>query len=95
MLSKLARKTLTTGSLLQARQVSSLIETLTAQVPIKQEEMKTLKKEYGAKSLGEVTVEQCIGGGRGVKCMYYETSLLDADEGIRFRGLTIPECQDR
>jgi citrate synthase len=72
-----------------------LIETLTAQVPIKQEEMKTLKKEYGAKSLGEVTVEQCIGGGRGVKCMYYETSLLDADEGIRFRGLTIPECQER
>ena len=44
-------------------------------------------------SLGEVTVDQCIGGARGVKCMLYETSLLDADEGIRFRGYTIPECQ--
>ena len=28
-----------------------------------------------------------------MKSMLYETSLLDADEGIRFRGYTIPECQ--
>jgi citrate synthase len=57
--------------------------------------MKQLKAEFGNKSLGEVTVEQCIGGGRGVKSLYYETSLLDADEGIRFRGLSIPECQQK
>lgn len=44
-------------------------------------------------SLGEVTVEQCIMGGRDVKSMYYETSLLDSHEGIRFRGHTIPELQ--
>lgn len=44
-------------------------------------------------SIGEVTVDQCIGGARGVKCMLWETSNLDAEEGIRFRGLTIPECQ--
>ena len=43
--------------------------------------------------MGEVTVDQCIGGGRDVKCMYYETSLLDANEGIRFRGYSIPELQ--
>ena len=30
---------------------------------------------------------------RSVKSMVYETSLLDPVEGIRFRGLTIPECQ--
>ncbi len=30
---------------------------------------------------------------RGTKSLVYETSLLDAEEGIRFRGLTIPECQ--
>lgn len=52
-----------------------------------------LKKEYGNKVLGEVTVDQCIGGSRDVKCMYYETSLLDAQEGIRFRGYSIPELQ--
>ena len=44
-------------------------------------------------SLGEVTVAQTLGGARGVKCMVWETSLLDADEGIRFRGFTIPELQ--
>ena len=41
-----------------------------------------------------MTVDQCIGGARGVKCMLWETSNLDAEEGIRFRGYTIPECQD-
>ena len=43
--------------------------------------------------IGEVTIDQCIGGARGVKCMMWETSNLDPLEGIRFRGLTIPECQ--
>ncbi|RYG61691.1 hypothetical protein EON64_18400 [archaeon] len=38
-------------------------------------------------------MEQCINGSRDVKCMYYETSLLDAQEGIRFRGHSIPELQ--
>lgn len=44
-------------------------------------------------SIGEVTIDQLIGGARGIKCLLWETSNLDAQEGIRFRGLTIPECQ--
>src|ERR1700733_12737432 len=32
---------------------------------------------------------------RGTKSLVTETSLLDAEEGIRFRGLTIPDCQKR
>lgn len=62
-------------------------------MPAEQEKFKKLKAEHGHKSLGEVTVEQALGGARGVKCMVWETSLLDADEGIRFRGQTIPELQ--
>jgi citrate synthase len=65
------------------------------QIPGKQAELKELKKTYGDKVLGQVTVDQCIGGGRDVKCMYYETSLLDAQEGIRFRGFSIPELQQK
>ena len=80
---------------LQLRQNSGLKEILKAQLPAKQEAMKKLKKDYGHLSLGEVTVDQCIGGGRDVKCMYYETSLLDAQEGIRFRGFSIPELQQK
>ena len=44
--------------------------------------------------LGHVTVDMAYGGMRGIKGMVWETSVLDADEGIRFRGKTIPECQE-
>ena len=33
------------------------------------------------------------GGMRGMKGLVTETSVLDPEEGIRFRGLSIPECQ--
>jgi len=62
-------------------------------MPAEQAALKKLKVEHGSKVLGEVTVDQCIGGGRGVKMMIWETSLLDAEEGIRFRGFSIPELQ--
>ncbi|KER27011.1 hypothetical protein T265_05844 [Opisthorchis viverrini] len=35
------------------------------------------------------------GGMRGIKGLVTETSVLDPNEGIRFRGLSIPECQKR
>lgn len=35
------------------------------------------------------------GGMRGIKGLICETSVLDPEEGIRFRGLTIPECQEQ
>lgn len=38
-------------------------------------------------------VFQMYGGMRGIKGLVCETSVLDPDEGIRFRGLSIPECQ--
>jgi citrate synthase len=72
-----------------------LKEILADQLPAKQAALKDLKTKYGNTSLGEVTVDQCIGGGRGVKMMLWETSLLDAEEGIRFRGYTIPELQEK
>lgn len=72
---------------------SGLKERLEELIPKEQEKFKKLKADHGSKSLGEVTVDQAIGGARGVKCMIWETSLLDAEEGIRFRGKTIPELQ--
>ena len=35
------------------------------------------------------------GGMRGIKGLVTETSVLDPEEGIRFRGLSIPECQQK
>ena len=34
------------------------------------------------------------GGMRGIKALVTETSVLDPEEGIRFRNYTIPECQE-
>jgi len=77
------------------RPMSILKDKLREQIPGKQEAMRNLAKEHGHKSLGEVTVSQALGGARGVKCMVWETSLLDAEEGIRFRGHTIPDLQEK
>ena len=76
-----------------ARCASSLRDVLEAQLPEKREAWKALKADYGDKKLGDVTVTQALGGARGVKCMVWETSLLDSEEGIRFRGHTIPDLQ--
>ncbi len=56
-------------------------------------EIKDLLKEHGSKKIGEVQLSQAYQGMRGITGMVYETSLLDANEGIRFRGFSIPELQ--
>ncbi len=58
-------------------------------------EIKDLLKENGTKKIGEVTLAQVYQGMRGITGLVSETSLLDAQEGIRFRGYTIPELQEK
>ncbi len=58
-------------------------------------EIKELLKEHGSKKIGEVTLSQIYQGMRGITGLVSETSLLDAQEGIRFRGFSIPELQVR
>eukprot|EP00249_Psilotum_nudum_P008156 c21077_g1_i1 orf=360-1784(+) len=62
-------------------------------IPSQQEKLKEVKNKYGSVSLGDTTVNMAIGGMRGIKGMLWDTSLLDPEEGIRFRGLSIPDCQ--
>jgi len=38
-------------------------------------------------------VDQLYGGMRGLPALIWEGSVLDPEEGIRFRGKSIPECQ--
>lgn len=56
-------------------------------------EIKNLLKEHGNKVIGEVTLSQIYQGMRGITGLVSETSLLDAQEGIRFRGYSIPELR--
>ncbi len=58
-------------------------------------EIKTLIAEHGDTSLGEVTLAQAYQGARGIPALVTETSLLDANEGIRFRGYSIPQLREK
>lgn len=62
-------------------------------IPEQQDRLKKFKAEHGKVQLGNITVDMVLGGMRGMTGLLWETSLLDPDEGIRFRGLSIPECQ--
>jgi citrate synthase len=73
----------------------SLKEKLAEKIPEMQNGVKSLIKEQGNKVISEATVEQAYGGMRGIKCMVWETSLLDPMEGIRFRGYSIPEVREK
>jgi len=66
--------------------------TLKEAIPAKRELLKKVKA-HGSKVIGEVKVENTIGGMRGLKAMVWEGSVLDANEGIRFHGRTIKDCQ--
>merc|ERR1719174_2427019 len=74
---------------------SGLKERLVELMPAQQAALKKMKSEHGNKVVDKVTVDQLIGGARSIKAMLWETSLLDPVEGIRFRGYTIPELQEK
>jgi len=50
-----------------------------------------LTKELGNIVIDSVTIDQCVGGARDVRCLVTDISYLDPQEGIRFRGKNIPE----
>ena len=58
-------------------------------------EVKDLLKEHGDTIVDDVRIEQMYGGMRDITSMIWETSLLDAEEGIRFRGYSIPELREK
>ena len=58
-------------------------------------EIKDILKEHGSRKIGEVMLSQIYSGMRGMTGLVTETSLLDPQEGIRFRGYSIPELQEK
>ncbi|KAE8214249.1 hypothetical protein CF319_g2193 [Tilletia indica] len=75
------------------RFASTLTEAVAAKVPEKQAQLAELKSKHSDKSLGEIKVSNLLGGMRGLKVMLWEGSVLDAEEGIRFHGKSIPDCE--
>lgn len=60
--------------------LQGLKETLASMIPDKQAAWKQMKADHGNKIVDTVSLDQVLGGARSVKCMVWETSLLDADE---------------
>jgi len=93
---RLLSSAFTRGSALNIKRFAStksLKETLQEVIPKKREQLKNLKAEYGQTVVGDVKVENIVGGMRGIKAMLWEASVLDPEEGIRFHNLTITDCQ--
>ncbi|RME90429.1 MAG: citrate (Si)-synthase [Anaerolineae bacterium] len=68
---------------------------IAAILPEWRERVKRLVKEHGDVVVDQVTVRQIYGGMRGVKSLVTDISFVDPDQGIRFRGYTIPEVLER
>ena len=68
-----------------------LHEKISAQLPAWRERIKALAKDHADVVVDQVTVGQIVGGMRDIKSLLTDVSYVDSAEGIRFRGMTIPE----
>jgi citrate synthase len=91
-LKSISRASVASGIRGYATAEPDLKATLKEVIPAKRELLKKVKA-HGDKVIGEVKVENTLGGMRGLKAMVWEGSVLDANEGIRFHGRTIKDCQ--
>ncbi|MEO6288980.1 MAG: citrate (Si)-synthase, eukaryotic [Ginsengibacter sp.] len=66
-----------------------------AKADILSAEVKDILRAHGEKVIGEVKLHQIYQGMRGITGLVTETSLLDSQDGIRFRGYSIPELQEK
>ncbi len=57
-------------------------------------EFRKLLTEYGDKKIGDVTIGSVLSGMKGTVSLMTDTSKLDPEEGIRFRGYSIPELRE-
>src|SRR4030067_1140815 len=71
--------------------MATLKEKLFEKIQAHRPRITKLVKEQGKVVIDQVTIDQCIGGARDVRCLVTDISYLDPHEGIRFRGKTIPE----
>ncbi len=58
-------------------------------------EYQRIRKEYGDKLIAQVTIDQVLSGQKGIPALVCDTSNLDPNEGIRFRGYSLPELRQK
>jgi len=83
------------GVKFSSSQSNDLKDVLANIIPAEQKRVAAFRKEHGSFKIGDVTVDMAYGGMRGIKGLVTETSVLDPNEGIEFRGYSIPQCQEK
>lgn len=68
-----------------------LHEKISEQLPRWRERVRALAKEHAEVVVDTVTVGEVVGGMRDTKSLLTDISYVDPGEGIRFRGMSIPE----
>ena len=58
-------------------------------------EFQKLKNEHSDKVIAQVTLGQVLTGMKGIPLLVTDTSKFDPEEGIRFKGYSIPELQEK
>lgn len=58
------------------------------------EMIKEVKTKHGEKVIGEVKVNQILGGMRGINGLFYDSSKLDHEKGIMLRGRNLFDLVD-
>ena len=74
--------------------MKNLKEKFERKIDLSRQRIKKLISEHGDRIIGEISLRQIYSGMRGMLSMVTETSKLDPNEGIRFRGYSLPEIQD-
>src|SRR5688572_16471525 len=68
-----------------------LHDKISEQLPKWRERVRALAKEHADVVVDTVTIGEVVGGMRDTKSLLTDISYVDPGEGIRFRGMTIPE----
>ena len=71
--------------------METLKEKLFNKIQPKRDEVKDLVKKHGDTTVGEIKLRQLYSGMRGMLSMITETSKLDPQDGIKFRGYSLDE----
>lgn len=75
--------------------MAGLKEKLREKIEQHRPRIKRLVEEFGDVVVDKVTIGQIIGGMRGIKSLVTDISYLDPNEGIRYRGYTLPEVFEK
>jgi citrate synthase len=75
--------------------VTELQDTIQALAKKKTPDFMNLRKKKGQDVIGQVTVEAAMLGMKATPLILSETSMLDPALGIKYRGLTLKECNEK